>query len=227
MNRSAVAVILPALNEINCVEKVVEGFLREGTRVIVVDNGSNDGTGQAAQAAGAEVVYEKILGYGSACLAGLSYLTSHPPQIVVFADCDGTLDTHDIHNLIAPIESGNADLVLGRRARVERGALPLHQKLGNLVACFLLRILYGVVVNDIPPYRAMRWTFITGLDLSERTYGFPIETIALTAKNGGNVEEVNVSYRCRLSGESKVTGSLSASLRAGVKMMIVTIQLRF
>jgi glycosyltransferase involved in cell wall biosynthesis len=45
MNRSAVAVILPALNEINCVEKVVEGFLREGTRVIVVDNGSNDGTG--------------------------------------------------------------------------------------------------------------------------------------------------------------------------------------
>jgi dTDP-L-rhamnose 4-epimerase len=73
----------------------------------------------------------------------------------------------------------------------------------------------------------MRWTFITGLDLSERTYGFPIETIALTAKNGGNVEEVNVSYRCRLSGESKVTGSLSASLRAGVKMMIVPIQLRF
>ena len=166
-------------------------------------------------------------GYGNACLAGLSYLVSNPPRIVVFADCDGTLDPLDLSGLIAPIEYGNADLVLGRRVRVERGALPLHQKLGNFAACFLLRILYGVVVNDIPPYRAMRWNFITRLGLSEKTYGFPIETIALTAKNGGNVEEVNVSYRCRLAGESKVTGSLSASLRAGLKMMIVPIRLRF
>ena len=227
MNRSTVAVILPALNEISCVEKVVEEFLRDGTRVIVVDNGSNDGTGQAAQAAGAEVVYEKTRGYGSACLAGLSYLASSPPQIVAFADCDGSLDPQDLSALIAPIESGNADLVLGRRARVERGALPMHQRFGNAIACYSLRILYGVTVNDIPPYRAVRWFFITRLGLSERTYGFPIETIALTAKRGGNVEEVDVSYRCRFSGESKVTGSLSASLRAGVTMIALPIKLRF
>jgi len=146
---------------------------------------------------------------------------------VVFADCDGTLDPLELFDLIAPIERGNADLVLGRRIRAERGALPLHQRLGNFAACFLLRVLYGVVVNDIPPYRAMRWTFITRLGLSDRTYGFPIETLALTAKNGGKVVEVNVSYRCRFSGESKVTGSLSATLRAALKMMIVPIRLRF
>jgi glycosyltransferase involved in cell wall biosynthesis len=227
MNRSTVAVILPALNEISWVEKVVDGFLREGTRVIVVDNGSNDGTGQAAQRAGAEVVYEKIRGYGSACLAGLSYLTSHPPQIVVFADCDGTLDPHDIHNLIAPIESGDADLVLGRRARVERGALPMHQKLGNTMACFLLQTFYGLAIRDIPPYRAGRWAFVTELGLSEKTYGLPIEIVALAARKGGIVKEVEVKYRSRTTGRSKVAGSLSASMLAGVTMITLIITLRF
>jgi glycosyltransferase involved in cell wall biosynthesis len=227
MNRSTVAVILPALNEISCVEKVVEAFLREGTRVIVVDNGSNDGTGQAAQRAGAEVVYEKIRGYGSACLAGLSYLTSHPPQIVVFADCDGTLDPHDIRNLIAPIASGDADLVLGRRARVERGALPTHQKLGNTMACFLLQTFYGLAIRDIPPYRAGRWAFVTELGLSEKTYGLPIETVALAARRGGIVKEVEVTYRSRTTGRSKVAGSLSASMLAGVTMITLLITLRF
>jgi hypothetical protein len=222
-----VAVILPALNEVDSVKAVVQGFLQTGARVILVDNGSDDGTLEVAKQTGAEVLREELRGYGNACLAGLSYLTSSPPQIVVFADCDGSLDPQDLSALIAPIEAGNADLVLGRRARVERGALPTHQRFGNAIACYVLRILYGLTVNDIPPYRAARWSFIARLGLSERTYGFPIETIALTAKRSGNVKEVDVSYRCRFSGESKVTGSLSASLRAGVAMLTLPIKLRF
>ena len=226
MNRH-VAVLLPALNEVGSVKDVVQGFLQTGARVIVVDNGSCDGTLEVAKQAGAEGLREELRGYGNACLAGLSYLGSCPPQIVVFADCDGSLDPQDLSALIAPIESGVADLVLGRRARVERGALPTHQRFGNTIACYLLRILYGLTVSDIPPYRAVRWSFITRLGLSDRTFGFPIETIALTARKGGNVEEVDVSYRCRFSGESKVTGSLSASLQAGVAMLTLPIKLRF
>lgn len=227
MTRHQVAVILPALNEAQAVEVVVEGFVREGTRVIVVDNGSIDGTGPAAARAGAEVVYEKIRGYGSACLAGLSYLTPHPPSIVVFADCDGTLDPHDIGRLIAPIESEEADVVLGRRVRVEKGALPTHQKFGNTISCILLQTLYGLAVRDIPPYRALRWSFLSKLGLSDRTYGFPVETIALAARRGGRVEEVDVSYRVRATGQSKVAGSLKTSLRAGMIMIALLIGLRF
>jgi glycosyltransferase involved in cell wall biosynthesis len=227
MTEKGVAVILPALNEADCVETVVHGFLSEGVRVIVVDNGSTDGTQQIANRAGAEVVSEKLRGYGIACLTGLSYLKSKPPSIVVFADCDGTLNPHEINRLIAPIESGNADLVLGRRVRVERGALPTHQKLGNRVACILLGALYGLTLNDIPPYRALRWSFLDRLTLSEKTYGFPVETVAVAARLGCRIAEVDVDYRARLGGKSKVAGSIMASIRAGSTMVALLISIRF
>ncbi len=224
---SDVAVILPALNEIECVKQVVDGFLREGTRVVVVDNGSSDGTAQAAEKAGAEVVYENKRGYGSACLAGLSYLTARPPSIVVFADCDGAQESAEIRNIIAPIESGTADFVLGRRVPVERGALSIHQRAGNAFVCFILQRLYGLTVKDISPYRAVRWSFIKQLRLSEKTYGFPIEMVVLAVRKGGRVEEVDATYRRRAGGRSKVTGSLTASLHAGVTMITVLISLRY
>jgi len=227
MSAENVAVILPAFNEVSCVKKVVEGFLSEVQRVLVVDNGSTDGTGQVAAKAGAEVVYEGRRGYGNACLAGISHLTSHPPDIVVFADCDGTLDPHDLSNLIFPIIHGSADLVLGRRAWVEKGALPPHQKLGNGIACLLLRILYGLAIKDIPPYRVVRWSFLAGLNLSEKTYGFPAETVARARIRGGRIEEVKVAYRIRTGGRSKVAGSIAGSLKAGATMMAVLLSVRF
>jgi glycosyltransferase involved in cell wall biosynthesis len=220
-----VSVILPALNEIECVKQVVEGFLREGSSVIVVYNGSTDGTAQAAKNAGAKAVYEDKRGYGHACLAGLSHLATQPPSIVVFADCDGTQEPAEIWKITAPVKSGRADLVLGRRVPVERGALATHQRVGNALVCFLLRRLYGLTVRDISPYRAVRWSFLRQLDLSEKTYGFPIEMVILAAQSGGRLEEVDVTLRRRRGGRSKVTGSLTASLRAGWTMIAVLISL--
>jgi len=222
-----VAVVLPALNEVSCVAEVVRGFRVEVQRVIVVDNGSTDGTSQAATNAGAEVVHETERGYGNACLAGITHLATNPPEIVVFADCDGTLDPHDLRSMIIPIVHDQADLVLGRRTWVEKGALPMHQRFGNGFACFLLRVFYGLTVNDIPPYRVVRWSLLNKLNLSEKTYGFPAETVARARLRGGRIEEVQVAYRVRASGRSKVTGSISSSLKAGAIMMSVLLSVRF
>lgn len=173
------------------------------------------------------MVYEKVRGYGSACLAGLSYLTRSPPSIVAFADCDGTIDPHELPNLVAPIERGDADLVLGRRVRIEKGALPKHQQFGNGIALTLLRALYRVTLSDIPPFRAARWSFLCKLNLSEKTYGFPVETVATTARTRGRIMEVNMTYRRRLEGKSKVAGTLSTALSAGWTMLTLIVVLRF
>ncbi len=225
--KDEVAVILPALDEVGSVESVANGFLAQGVRAVVVDNGSTDGTVEAARRTEAEVVIEDKRGYGNACLAGLTYLNSRPPKIVVFADCDGTLDPHELQSLIEPIETGGADLVLGTRTQVEKGALPSHQRFGNALAGAVLRILYGLRIRDIPPYRALSWSFITNLGLSEPTFGLPIETVALSARKGGRIREVNVTYRRRLEGRSKVTGSLRSSLKAGWTMLALAVALRF
>lgn len=222
----SIAVILPALNEAGAVEAVVAGFREQGARVIVVDNGSTDETAERALAAGATLVREPRRGYGSACTAGIRALAADPPTIVVFADCDGTLDPQDLPRVVAPLEAASADLVLGQREFVDAGALPLHQRAGNLVIAWGLRLLHGVQVRDVPPLRAMRYTWAVGLSLREPTYGLPVETIVLTHRRGGRIAEVPARYRRRAAGRSKVAGSWVGAARASATIMGLLFRLR-
>lgn len=222
-----VAVILPALDEAGNVRQVVEAFRKQGARVILVDNGSRDGTGRIAREAGAEVVLEPRRGYGAACLAGIRHAARHPPSHVVFADCDGTLDAQDLPGLLDPLRRQEADLVLGRRVRVEPGALSRTTRLGNVLACASLRLLHGLRVHDVPPYRAVTWTFLGRLHLREPTYGLPMETLANAARRGGRVVEVDVAYRRRGSGKSKVTGDLWGAIKCFAVITGLALRLRF
>lgn len=218
-----VALILPALDEEAAVERVVLGFRAYASRVVVVDNGSADRTAEIAAKAGAEVVREPRRGYGRACLAGIAHLRASPPDVVAFADCDGTLDPADLPRLVAALEG--ADLVLGRRAHVQRGALPPHQRLGNRIACLGLRA-YGLRVRDVPPFRALKWSAVERLRLREPTYGLPVETLAMAARRGMRVNEVDAAYRQRV-GQSKVTGTFAGSAKAALVMGSLLVRLRF
>lgn len=220
-----VAVVLPALDEEGAVAGVVRGFRATGARVLVVDNGSGDATAERALAAGAEVVREPRRGYGAAVLAGLARLREDPPDVVAFADCDGTIDPTDLARLVAPLARGEADLALGRRAFAERGALPIHQRAGNAVAAALLREAHGVEARDVPPFRAARWDLVRELDLAHPTYGLPVETLARAAQAGARIVEVDVAYLRRAAGTSKVSGNLWAAARAGLVMLHVTLAL--
>ena len=109
-----VDVIIPALNEAQSIGHVLAGLRDASIRtVIVVDNGSTDGTDEIARAAGATIVYEPRRGYGQACLAGLAHLSLDPPDAVLFLDGDGADDPEDIPKLLAPLRSGQADFVVG------------------------------------------------------------------------------------------------------------------
>ena len=190
--------------------------------VVVVDNGSRDGTGAAASSLGCVVICEPRRGYGSACLAGLAHLATatDPPDLVAFLDADHSDHAEELPRLLAPLVEGGADLVIGSRAlgNLEPGALLPQQRFGNALAAFLIRRLYGATVTDLGPFRAIRWDALASLGMSDRDYGWTAEMQVKALKLGLRYAEVPVSYR-RRAGKSKIAGTLRGTVGAGFKIL--------
>ena len=214
-----VVAVIPTLNEIAALPGLLaefpDGLVDE---IVVVDGGSTDGTADEARAAGARVVVELRRGYGRACLTGAEAAAA---DVVVFLDGDGSDDPKAIPRLLEPVLTGRAALALGSRADPEAGAQRLHRRLGNGWVSFLVRRLYGVRIKDIPPLRAVRQDVLTALELTELTYGWPTEMVVKTARVGLPIVELPVTARARRGGESKVSGRLGPSVKAGVRMLTV------
>jgi len=135
--------------------------------------------------------------------------------VVVFVDGDGSMSPAAIPLLIAPIAAGRADLVCGSRRRLaDPGSMPLTQRLGNRVACGLLRALYGVRLSDLGPFRAVRASTLRSLRMKGSRSAWPAQMLARAARRGARIAEVDVAYRARQAGRSKVGGSLTGSLEA-------------
>ncbi len=209
-------VVIPALDEAGAIAEVVRR-VPAGLRadVLVVDNGSRDGTAAVAAAAGARVVREPRRGYGRACHTGVA--ASPDATVVVFIDGDGSMPPESIDALVAPILEGRADLVCGSRtARREPGSMPAHQALGNRLALLLLHRLHGVRLTDLGPYRAVRGELLRDLGMRPSRYAWPAEMLARAARRRARIVEIEVGYRRRTAGTSKVGGSLRGSLGAGL-----------
>ena len=210
------ALIIPARDEAGAIASVVAAArsVVDG-EIVVVDNGSRDATAATAAAAGARVITEPRRGYGHACSAGVRAV--HDAGVVVFVDGDGSMPVDDIPRLVAPILDGRADIVCGSRTALrEPGSMPLHQSLGNGVALVLLRALYGVQLSDLGPYRAVRGSTLRALSMRGSRFAWPAQLLARASRCGARIVEIDVGYRQRVSGRSKVSGSLRGSVEAGV-----------
>src|SRR5262252_7616263 len=130
---------------------------------------------------GAKVVGEHRRGYGRACLTGLA--NTQDPDVVVFLDGDYSDRPSELPVLLAPIIEGRADIALGSRfgGKGREGALPWHQSFGNRLAAGLIRLLYGVQISDLGPFRAGRADVLRALALEEATYGWAVEMILKAA----------------------------------------------
>jgi glycosyltransferase involved in cell wall biosynthesis len=215
-------VVIPAWDEEATVGVQVAAIPRPPVeRVVVADNGSRDRTAEVATAAGAVVVPAPRRGYGSACLAGLAWLRANrPPDAVVFLDADLADDARELPSLLAPLVAGEADMVIGSRVlgRRERGALLPQARAGNLVACTMIRALYGHRYTDLGPFRAIRWSALERLGMRDPDFGWTAEMQVKALRAGLRVAEVAVSYRKR-PGKSKISGTVSGTLRAGHKIL--------
>jgi glycosyltransferase involved in cell wall biosynthesis len=215
-----IGVIIPARNEAAALPEVLRAILPRVAEVIVVDTASSDGTPEVARRLGARVVAEPRRGYGRACLAGIAALS---PEVdtVLFMDADAADRPEDLALLLAPIEAGEADLVIGaRRLGVESGALTPQQRFGNALACLLIRLVWGVRYTDLGPFRVVRRDALARLGMQDETWGWTVEMQVRAARLGMRVREVPVGYRRRI-GTSKISGTLSGTLRAGWKILWV------
>lgn len=205
-------VVLPVLDEAAAIPGVL-ARMPAGFEPIVVDNGSSDGSGALAARLGARVVHEPQRGFGAACHAGLAAATA---PVVCFMDCDGSLDPADLPSVAGAVLTGTADLVLGARCP-ERGAWPLHARLGNRLVARELRRRVGVALSDLGPMRAARREDLLALGLADRRFGWPLEMVVRAAAAGWRIAEVPVPYAAR-AGRSKVTGTVRGTLRTVADM---------
>jgi glycosyltransferase involved in cell wall biosynthesis len=197
-----VDVVLPCLDEAAALPWVLDR-IPPGWRAIVVDNGSTDGSAELAASLGAYVVREPRRGFGAACHAGLSAATA---DVVCFCDCDASLDPGLLPSVAGPVLDGSADLVLGRRRPVGRGAWPPHARLANLELARLIRRRTGLRLRDLGPMRAARREPLLALGLADRRPGYPLQMLVRAADAGWRVRETDVPYHPR-TGRSKVTGT--------------------
>jgi glycosyltransferase involved in cell wall biosynthesis len=218
-------VVIPVRNE----EASLPLVLRElptVSRIIIADNGSTDHSRQVAEDFGAQVVYEPQPGYGKACLTGLAEISRRidagetAPEIVVFIDGDYSDFPEYLTQLVEPILNGSQDFVLGSRLMGERepGAMPLQSIYGNMLACGLMRLLWGTRYTDLGPFRAISWRALESLRMEDQNFGWTVEMQIKAAIAKLRILELPVPYRKRV-GVSKISGTISGTFRAGYKIL--------
>lgn len=202
-------VVLPCLDEAEALPWVL-ARMPAGFRPIVVDNGSTDGTPDVAHELGVTVVVAPDRGYGAACHAGLIVADA---DVVVVMDADASIDPAELPELCAAVVDGSADLVVGRRRATSRSAWPLPARLANAALSAAVRRRTGLPIRDLGPVRVARRAALHGLDLTDRRFGYPLQTVLRAHDAGWRIVAVPVSYRPR-TGRSKVTGTVGGYLRA-------------
>lgn len=216
-----ISVIIPVLNEAESIRQVLQALpSEEDLEVLVVDGGSTDGSAEIARSAGAVVLLEERRGYGQACASGSAAARG---EILVYMDGDGADDPARLLDLVAPLETGAADLVQASRldGRLPDGIMPWHQRMGNWLAVQSINRLYGVSITDLGPYRALRRADLARLNMTEMTYGWPVEMTIKAARLDWRIVEIFTNHRPRLGGKSKISGTLRGSLLAAYSILTV------
>lgn len=214
-------IVIPALDEEESIGSVVRSLIQSlasdvELRVVVADNGSRDQTAQRAVLAGAEVISVPQKGYGNACMAAIRHLSDWPDTLL-FIDADGSSSPDEASRLVTPILTGELDLTIGVRPLTEHMTLP--QKLGTKLAVQLVNRIWKTSYSDMGPFRCIRKSAFDRLEMKDTTWGWTIEMQILATIHSLRIGEVPVSWNQRIAGVSKISGTLSGVVRAGLRIL--------
>jgi glycosyltransferase involved in cell wall biosynthesis len=216
--------IVPALNEAGSIESVIREIRAEDLdfEVLVVDDGSTDGTAALAEAAGARVVRLPFnLGIGGAVQTGLQYAREHDFGIAVQIDADGQHDPSQLPQLLAPLVAEEADVVVGSRFLGERNyKAPLVRRIGIRVFAAIVSAVVGQPLTDTSSsFRAFGRRAIAYF-ARDYPHGFveSVEATVIAARCGLRLKEVPVVMRQRLMGQSSLT--LPISIYYSIKVLV-------
>jgi len=228
IKKQKIALIIPVFNEEGSIGKVIEDIPKSiVNEIVIVDNGSTDDSPKIAEALGATVLSQPIRGYGAACLKGMEYLQtqSPPPDLLIFSDGDYSDYPEEAENLVNKLNEGY-DFVLGSRVLgVEyfNAQLSSHSILGNKMAGFFLKYLFGGNYTDLGPFRVIKFDKLLQLQMADMNFGWTMEMQIKAQRQNLKTCEIPVKYRERYAGESKVTGSFKGSVKAFIKITYIVI----
>lgn len=213
---------IPCYNEARFIGEVVRKAKKYVDQVIVVDDGSHDGTSQAALAAGALVVsHRENKGAGAATKSCFDSAKANQADIVITLDGDNQHTPEDILRLTAPILKGEADLVIGSRFLGDNGNMPAYRKLGIEVITWLFNIGSTVKVSDAQScFRAHGRRLIEAITITESGFGFSVQVLTKAREKGFIIAEVPIS--CLYHSES----SSMNPVRHGVGVAFTVVKLR-
>ncbi|MDY6769241.1 MAG: glycosyltransferase family 2 protein, partial [Candidatus Nanohaloarchaea archaeon] len=224
-----VCVTIPAYNEEETVGSVVrdcsEVLEREGHdyEVIVMDDGSTDGTVSAAEEAGA-VVYSHHTnrGLGNTFASAMRHVLDHNPDVIVNIDADGQYEPEEMPALIEPVANGEADMTLGTRSVFSLDHMPMGKKVGNKIGSLVTSILSEQYIRDaqsgyraFSPELAARWTLFG-------SYTYVQESLIQAAHKGYTIKQVPISFYEREAGDSRLISSLASYIRNAARIVIRT-----
>ena len=204
------AVIVPAYNEAENLPDTLGEMPRQrvpGLHVIVIDDGSTDGSAEIARRSGADtvVVHERNLGLGAALRTGLATARQMDARAAVYIDADGEYRPTQIPDLLSPIEAGEADYVLGSRYMGSRKGQKPTRLIGNVMFTALLCVASGRVITDGQTgFRAFSRGALECAEIIHDYNYAQVLTLDLL-KKGMRLREVPITYQYRTKGRSFIS----------------------
>ncbi|MDO8486492.1 MAG: glycosyltransferase family 2 protein [Candidatus Staskawiczbacteria bacterium] len=227
MKKPKLIIQIPCLNEEKTIGQVVKSIPNKIAQIskieiLVIDDGSTDNTIKEAKTAGAKYIYSNIstLGLARTFSIGIQKSVELGADIIVNTDGDNQYDQKEIIKLIAPIISGKADMVIGNRQIQKLVHMPKSKKIGNIIGSWTIRFLTKTNIQDASSgFRAFNRKAVSSFNLiSEHTYTH--ETIIQAVNKGLIITEVPITFKKRISGESRLINSIWKHIKFSLATII-------